>query len=194
MCYRAILVQLVTEEGFNLAVAGLCAEPEAGRQLQQFGSLSELRFVNRDIVAVDCVLAEGVARVATPSLIAAGAAVRIPSKNGSYEEVTGGVIGDPRSASGCAMGSIEPVNDGLWMYSRPGGPSFVVSGTRDDCTAAWAVADSCAQLGAVQRGRKLEEYFKAIGSQGYLIVCDGCADGGGLVAAGDSEQKFAAEV
>ena len=187
MPLEAFGVYLQTEEGYALAAGGLCMQGHADRWRRAFASLRSLRFPSDHPFAIDYHLAGAIEKIGETSLLAAGATVCIPHLSARLEEKTGGVLGMVgESALGAENGLEEPY-PGLWLYTVPGGPGFLLESDRETASAVMQKWDS---MGSPEKteinGEALQKVIESFGGRRYLIVSDGTGKGAkGYFAAAD---------
>lgn len=116
--------RIVTEQGDPLAVAGLCRSEEAERCRRRLDLLRNIRFSSEDPEDIDRSIAERLAAVYQGSALAVGATVYI-SRVSQMIFRTGGVLGCPDSTVEDAESELEPLGDGIWMYTASGGPGWL---------------------------------------------------------------------
>jgi hypothetical protein len=166
---ESVAIKLMTEEGFPMAVGGICLPGTAAYWEERLRELASLRVSGGDIYKVDDVLARAIRNIADESLLIAGCSLdaRVELTTG---ESTGGVLGCPRDAISSAPDSCEILPEGFSMYTSAGGPGLAaLADTASTERAALAVQ----ALGSGASGKAILDCIRMAGIDTFLFVSDG---------------------
>lgn len=179
--FESIVVKVITEEGFPMAVGGICLPGTGTYWEERFRQLASLCISNMDIFNIDYALARAIQNIADESLLIAGCSLKAGIEL-AYGESTGGVLGCPREAICSAPGACEPLPKGFSMYTTAGGPGLAALADQAETERA-AVAVRALE-GAIT-GEKIMDCMRNAGIDTYLLVFDGTGLGthGCVVAA-----------
>jgi hypothetical protein len=166
---ESVAIKLMTEEGFPMAVGGICLPGTANYWEERLRELASLRVSGGDIYKVDDTLARAIRNIADETLLIAGCS--LDARVGlTLGESTGGVLGCPRDTISSAPDSCEMLPEGFSMYTVAGGPGLAaLADTATTERAAMAVQ----ALGSVASGEAILDCIRIAGIDTFLLVSDG---------------------
>ncbi|MDL2258410.1 hypothetical protein LJC42_04575 [Eubacteriales bacterium OttesenSCG-928-K08] len=176
------LLSIKTKEGHPIAVGGLCEQGYEAACLNDFLALKKLLFpAGKNIITVDEILAQALSTLSKQYVWAVGAAVSIPG----YNLATGGVIGSPHENSSSAAGNIEDIGHGLFLFSNPGGPGFVVEAKKEQAERLFSEGSKLCCY-----GKDIKSAAEFLHREGFcfLAVADGTGTQNGGVAVGTKNE------
>lgn len=138
-----------------------------------------------DPYGIDLWLAKTAETVCPPGTLAAALSVNAWAEG----PVSGGVIGAPHEDPVSADEALEELPGGLWCWSRPESPGFVLCGSRKDAVGARDAL--CVAL--EQRADPWNAFSAWLEKNSqvrtYLFLLDGCGQQG-MLAAGDENETI----
>lgn len=164
--------------GSEIAAVGLCGRGMATLYESKLSELRFLRFDGADDYEADRLLADALCGLFPSGVYAVGATVRILNYAGSM--ATGGVLGDPQRGPSSSEAELEPLCDGLWLYTRPGGPGFAACA--DEHTASAIARRLSAHADTRVRAEEAIRLFARFHVCRYLLIADGTAGTSGGIA------------
>lgn len=168
--YESVALQMITNEGYALAVGCICMRGTSGFWAERFQILKKLKVAKDDIYNIDYVIARALQIISNESLLLAGCTLDTGSAL-APEESTGGVLGCPRNDICSATGEREVLPDGFSMYSAPGGPGLVAQA---DPIIVEHTARAIQMFGRDRAdSRRILELLNSAGIDTCLLVCDG---------------------
>lgn len=180
-----------TPQGNRLAVAGFCPAGRLHECEERMERLRDAEFYTDDPTEIDEILAAALSELYGGLALAVGACVYIESISNTVFR-TGGVLGRPEDSAEDADSDLDRLDDGMWMFTAPGGPGWVAF-------APQAAAEKLAQetlAGSGAYAVRVNETYRALrraSPAAYLFVSDGTGyDSLGICAArlGEKELSF----
>ena len=129
--YEAFAVGLVTNQGYPLAVGGICLPGYAAAWRWKFSQLADLVIEDHSLYGIDCTLADALTNLSDESLLIVGASLDTGDSFG-IEERTGGVLGSPQRKAQSAERDVDELPNGFQLWTAPGGPGIAVQGREAD--------------------------------------------------------------
>ena len=121
---------LRTRSGARLALAGLCLKDRAEECSALMDGLRALCFPSSGPTEIDLALASALSGLYAGRAVAVGACVYIEGISDSVYR-TGGVLGRPEAESEDADSDLDRLDEGMWMFTAPGGPGLIAFASRD---------------------------------------------------------------
>jgi hypothetical protein len=164
-------IKLVTEQGFPMAVGGICIHGTGTYWAQRFLQLASLHISAGDIYTIDYTLARAIQDIADESLLITGCSLDVGLKfKLMFGESTGGVLGCPRDEICPAPVACETLPEGFSMYTMAGGPGLAALA---DPATTESVVMAVKALGKAASGKAIMECIRKAGIEIFLFIMDG---------------------
>lgn len=182
---------LRTRSGARLALAGLCLKDRAEECSALMDSLRALDFPSSGPTEIDLALASALSGLYAGRAVAVGACVYIEGISDSVYR-TGGVLGRPEDSAEDADSDLDRLDDGMWMFTSPGGPGWIAFASRDAAERLAAETVSGSGAYTIRVNNTFRELMR-VSPEAYLFISDGTGyDSFGICAAklGEMELSF----
>lgn len=182
---------LRTRSGARLALAGLCLKDRAEECSALMDGLRTLDFPSSGPTEIDLALASALSGLYAGRAVAVGACVYIEGISDSVYR-TGGVLGRPEAESEDADSDLDRLDDGMWMFTAPGGPGWIAFASRDAAERLAAETVSGSGAYTIRVNNTFRELMR-VSPEAYLFISDGTGyDSFGICAAklGEMELSF----
>jgi hypothetical protein len=179
---ESLAIKLVTEEGFPMAVGGICMQGTGTYWAERFLQLASLHISAGDIYIIDYTLARAIQNIADESLLIAGCSLDVDLKfKMMLGESTGGVLGCPRDEIYSAPVPCETLPEGFSLYTVAGGPGLAALA---DPAMTESVVMAVKELGKAASGKAIMDCIRNFGIETFLFIKDGSgSDSNGCLAA-----------
>lgn len=182
---------LRTRSGARLALAGLCLKDRAEECSALMDGLRALGFPSSGPTEIDLALASALSGLYAGRAVAVGACVYIEGISDSVYR-TGGVLGRPEDSAEDADSDLDRLDDGMWMFTAPGGPGWIAFASQDAAERLAAETVSGSGAYTIRVNNTFRELMR-VSPEAYLFISDGTGyDSFGICAAklGEMELSF----
>ena len=182
---------LRTRSGARLALAGLCLKDRAEECSALMDGLRALCFPSAGPTEIDLALASALSGLYAGRAVAVGACVYIESISNTVFR-TGGVLGRPEDSAEDADSDLDRLDDGMWMFTAPGGPGWIAFASRDAAERLAAETVSGSGAYTIRVNNTFRELMR-VSPEAYLFISDGTgSDRFGICAArlGEKDLSF----
>ena len=180
-----------TPQGNRLAVAAFCPAGRLHECEERMERLRDAEFYTDDPTEIDEILAAALSELYGGLALAVGACVYIESISNTVFR-TGGVLGRPENSAEDADSDLDRLDDGMWMFTAPGGPGWIAFASQDAAERLAAETVSGSGAYTIRVNNTFRELMR-VSPEAYLFISDGTGyDSFGICAAklGEMELSF----
>lgn len=171
---EGFVLKTTTQQGFPVAVGGLCQKGTASEQKKRLSAIDEIIYPQPcDLYAVDSILARKMKALALPSLLIVGATICIPG----IPLPTGGILGNPHEEATSASGVLEEVLPGIYLITLPAGPGIALWTSYDQAQGLLEKMHSLAIKDSALRFARVQDMLSQTEIDQYILVSDGSGPG-----------------
>ena len=171
----------------KLLIGGLCISGAVPELLRRCRKLEDGTLPVNTVVGIDRAIAQMLDTLQMEGVFAAGAAGSSPEASARFAKAgwrTGGVIGIPGTPPESADDQMERTKDGLYLFSRAGGPGFAAAVSEKQ-------AIYLSKISLTVPPHEFCREIQILAADGYLAVFDGIGyQAKCILAVGAGQQRF----